>query len=156
MCHDTFLAANVGYAVMYKCILVPVDLADTELAKPAIATAVLMAKASGGSVKLVNVLPMTPVMLAEYVPPDFDTQQRKSSEEALAIIASECGLDASQVSWAVRQGGIYHEVLEQAKAINADLIVMSSHRPAMRTYFLGSNAGHVVRYAKCSVLVVRG
>ncbi|MEA2793353.1 MAG: hypothetical protein QOI87_733, partial [Bradyrhizobium sp.] len=24
-----------------------------------------------------------------------------------------------------------------------------------RTYFLGSNAGHVVRYAKCSVLVVR-
>jgi nucleotide-binding universal stress UspA family protein len=25
----------------------------------------------------------------------------------------------------------------------------------MRTYFLGSNAGHVVRYAKCSVLVVR-
>ncbi len=56
----------------------------------------------------------------------------------------------------MRQGGIYHEVLEEAKAINADLIVMSSHRPAMRTYFLGSNAGHVVRYAKCSVLVVRG
>jgi len=25
----------------------------------------------------------------------------------------------------------------------------------MRTYFLGSNAGHVVRYAPCSVLVVR-
>ena len=42
-----------------------------------------------------------------------------------------------------------------AKEIGADLIVMTSHRPAMRTYFLGSNAGHVVRYAKCSVLVVR-
>jgi len=25
----------------------------------------------------------------------------------------------------------------------------------MKTYFLGSNAGHVVRYARCSVLVVR-
>ena len=55
----------------------------------------------------------------------------------------------------VRQGGIYHEILEEAAAIRADLIVMTSHRPAMRTYFLGSNAGHVVRYAKCSVLVVR-
>jgi nucleotide-binding universal stress UspA family protein len=55
----------------------------------------------------------------------------------------------------VRQGGIYHEVLEEAKAMNADLIVMSSHRPAMRSYFLGSNAGHIVRYALCSVLVVR-
>jgi universal stress protein G len=142
-------------AVMYKTILVPVDLADTDLAKPAIETAVAMAKSAGGSVRLLNVLPMTPVMLAEYVPPDFDVQQRKSSEEALGIIARECGLDAGHVSHAVRQGGIYHEVLEEAKAFGADLIVMSSHRPAMRTYFLGSNAGHVVRYAKCSVLVVR-
>ncbi|HEY4140242.1 MAG TPA: universal stress protein [Pseudolabrys sp.] len=140
---------------MYKQILVPVDLADTDLVKPAISTAVSMAKASGGSVRLVNVLPMTPVMLAEYVPPDFDAQQRRTAEDALSIIARECGLDEAHMSWTVCQGGIYHEVLEQAKAINADLIVMSSHRPAMRTYFLGSNAGHVVRYAKCSVLVVR-
>ena len=140
---------------MYRKILVPVDLADTDLAKPAIATAIEMARASDGSVRLVNVLAMTPVMLAEYVPPDFDVQQRKSAEEALSIIAQECGLDAAHVSATVRQGGIYHGVLEEAKAFNADLIVMSSHRPAMRTYFLGSNAGHVVRYAKCSVLVVR-
>ncbi len=140
---------------MYKQILVPVDIADPELTKPAIAAACSMAKASGGSVRLVNVQPMTPVMLAEYVPPDFDVQQRKSAEEALALIARECGLDTAKISTTVRQGGIYHEVLEEAKAFNADLIVMSSHRPAMRTYFLGSNAGHIVRYAKCSVLVVR-
>jgi nucleotide-binding universal stress UspA family protein len=140
---------------MYNKILVPVDLADTDLAKPAINTAVEMARSSNGSVRLVNVLAMTPVMLAEYVPPDFDVQQRKSAEEALTIIARECGLDGGRVSSTVRQGGIYHEVLEEAKSFNADLIVMSSHRPAMRTYFLGSNAGHVVRYAKCSVLVVR-
>ena len=140
---------------MYKQILVPIDLADTELAKPAIEAAVSLARASGGSVRLINVLPMTPVMLAEYVPPDFDVQQRKSAEEAMNIVASECDLDPARVSGTVRQGGIYHEVLEEAKAIDADLIVMTSHRPAMRTYFLGSNAGHVVRYAKCSVLVVR-
>ena len=30
---------------------------------------------------------MTPVMLAEYVPADFDEQQRRSAEEALSIIA---------------------------------------------------------------------
>jgi len=140
---------------MYKQILVPVDVADTELAKPAIAAACSLAKASGGAVRLINVLPMTPVMLAEYVPPDFDLQQRKSAEEALAKTAVECSLDPAKISTTVRQGGIYHEVLEEAKAIDADLIVMSSHRPAMRTYFLGSNAGHIVRYAKCSVLVVR-
>ena len=143
---------------MYKHILIPVDLADPELAKPALATAVMMAELSGGTIRLMNVLPLTPVMLAEYVPPDFEAQQRTSAEEALSIVAKETGLDPARVSSIVRQGGIYQEILEEANATKSDLIVMTSHRPqrpAMRTYFLGSNAGHVVRYAKCSVLVVR-
>ena len=140
---------------MFKSILVPLDLADTDLAKPAIGTAATLANTWNGSVRLLNVLPMTPVMLAEYVPADFDVQQRASSEEALTIVARESGIEAARISSVVRQGGIYHEILEEAVHMKADLIVMTSHRPAMRTYFLGSNAGHVVRYAKCSVLVVR-
>ena len=140
---------------MFKSILVPIDLADTELAKPAIATAATLSETWKGAVRLLNVLPMTPVMLAEYVPADFDTQQRETAEEALSIVARESGIPQNRISYAVRQGGIYHEVLEEANAVRADLFVMTSHRPAMRTYFLGSNAGHVVRYAKCSVLVVR-
>ncbi len=140
---------------MFQKILVPVDLADPEFVKPALTTAMELATSSGGSVRLINVIPMTPVMLAEYVPPDFDVQQRGSAEEALDIIAKESGLDPAKVSTVVRQGGIYHEVLEEAKAFGCDVIVMSSHRPAMKTYFLGSNASHMVRYAKCSVLVVR-
>jgi nucleotide-binding universal stress UspA family protein len=140
---------------MFTQILVPVDLANADLAKSAIETAVSLARASGGSVRLLNVLAMTPVMLAEYVPPDFDAQQRQSAEEALAIIAKEAGIEPGHITTVVRQGGVYHEVLEEAKTMDADLIVMSSHRPAMKTYFLGSNAGHVVRYARCSVLVVR-
>src|SRR4030088_3291400 len=108
---------------MFKSILVPLDLADTDLAKPAIATAATLSQTWNGTVRLLNVMPMTPVMLAEYVPADFATHPPQTSEEGAAI--------------------------------KADLIVMTSHRPAMRTYFLGSNAGHVVRYAKCSVLVVR-
>jgi nucleotide-binding universal stress UspA family protein len=140
---------------MFKTILLPVDVAEIDLAKLAIATACELARASGGSLRLVNVLGMTPVMLAEYVPPDFDVQQRQAAEEALAQFSAQCDLDPSRVSTVVRQGGIYHEILEEAQAMGADLIVMSSHRPAMKTYFLGSNAGHVVRYAKCSVLVVR-
>jgi nucleotide-binding universal stress UspA family protein len=140
---------------MYKQLLVPVDLAEPELTKSAIDTAVAMARPTSGHVRLINVLPMTPVMLAEYVPPDFDVQQRKTSEEQLAQLAREIGLEPGHVSSVVRQGGIYHEIIEEAKAMPADLIVMTSHRPDMRSYFLGSNAGHVVRYAQCSVLVVR-
>ena len=140
---------------MFNSILVPIDLADTDLAKPAIETAASLSKSSGGTVRLVNIMAMTPVMLAEYVPPDFDAQQRQSSNEALAIVARESGIDAKRISTSIRQGGIYHEILEEAADIKADLIVMTSHRPSMQNYFLGSNAGHIVRYAKCSVLVVR-
>jgi nucleotide-binding universal stress UspA family protein len=145
-------------AVMYKRILVPIDLADPDLAKPAVATALMMAAQVEGTIRFVNVLPLTPVMLAEYVPPDFEVQQRKAAEDALAIVVKETGLPSSRVSSIVRQGGVYQEILEEATSMQPDLIVMSSHRPqrhAVRTYFLGSNAGHVVRYAKCSVLVVR-
>jgi nucleotide-binding universal stress UspA family protein len=140
---------------MFKNILVPIDLSDPELAKPAVETAVTLARASAGSVRLLNVLPLTPAMLAEYVPADFDFQQRSSSAEALEIVAGETGLPPDRVSTVVRQGGVYHEVIEEAGGMRADLIVMTSHRPAVRTYFLGSNAAHVVRYARCSVLVVR-
>ena len=140
---------------MFNSILVPIDLADTDLAKPAIATAATLSQTWSGAVRLLNVLPMTPVMLAEYVPADFDAQQRQSAEEAIAKLAQDSGFEAARLSTVVRQGGIYHEVLEEADLMQADLIVMVSHRPALKTYFLGSNAGHVVRYAACSVLVVR-
>lgn len=140
---------------MYHRVLVPIDLADPNLAKPAIESAVMMAASSNGVLRMINVLPLTPPMLAEYVPADFDAQQRDSAEEALRIVARETGLPPDRISTVVRQGGVYHEILEEAKAMNADLIVMSSHRTGVRTYFLGSHAGHVVRYATCSVLVVR-
>ena len=140
---------------MYTSIVVPVDLAEPDLAKPAIATAVTLSNTFNAAVRFIHVMRMTPVMLAEYVPADFDSQQREASEQAMTELAAQSGLPTARVSSVVRQGGIYHEILEEAAHIKADLIVMTSHRPAMRTYFLGSNAGHVVRYAKCSVLVVR-
>jgi hypothetical protein len=130
-------------------ILVPVDLADTDLAKPAISRQSRW-RATPADLCGWWCPAMTPVMLAEYVPPDFDVQQRKSAE-ALSIMR-ECGLDAAHVSATVRQGGIYHGCLRRALQRQSDCDELAPS--AMRTYFLGSTPS-VVRYAKCSVLVVR-
>ncbi|MCD4641984.1 universal stress protein [Proteus mirabilis] len=46
-------------------------------------------------------------------------------------------------------------ILETAKKIQADLIVIGSRNPGMKTYLLGSTASSVVSYAESSVLVVR-
>ncbi len=99
---------------MYKQILLPIDLADPNLAKPALDTAVMMANAYGGTIRVINVLPMTPVMLAEYVPPDFYVQQRKSAEETLVTIVGEINLDKSRVSSVVRQGGFLPKYCAQS------------------------------------------
>src|SRR3954465_6054166 len=98
-------------AQMFKSILVPIDLADTDLAKPALATAATLAQTWSGTVHLLNGRPMTPVMLPEYAPRDFDAQQRETAEEALSIVARESGIPAERITYTVRQGGIYHEVL---------------------------------------------
>ncbi len=52
-------------------------------------------------------------------------------------------------------GKIYQQILETAKRIGADLIVMGSHRPELKDYLLGPNASRVVRHAGCSVMVIR-
>jgi len=47
------------------------------------------------------------------------------------------------------------QILKLAEMIDADLIIIASHKPDISTYLLGSNAAAVVRHAKCPVLVVR-
>ena len=51
---------------------------------------------------------------------------------------------------------IYAEILGAAEEAQADLVIVGSHRPAMKDYLLGTNAARVVRHARCSVLVARG
>jgi nucleotide-binding universal stress UspA family protein len=140
---------------MYQSILVPVDLAEPELATRAVKVATGLAGAAG-RLRLVNVQSVLPMAFMEYVPADFDSLQTQRADEALAKIVTDTGLPATRVSGAVRIGSVYPEILAEAEACSADLIVIGSHRPAMSTYLLGSNATTVVRHAACSVLVVRG
>jgi universal stress protein F len=114
-----------------------------------------LAKAWGGSLRLVNVQPVVPATFMEYVPADFDAEQTKRATEQLKAMVDRIDLPADRKSSAARAGGIYHELLREASEWNADLIVVGSHRPVMSDYLLGSNAKTIVRHAQCSVLVVR-
>jgi nucleotide-binding universal stress UspA family protein len=50
---------------------------------------------------------------------------------------------------------IYQVILEAAREADVDLIIVGAHRPEMKDYLLGTNAGRVVRHASCAVLVAR-
>lgn len=141
---------------MFKKLLVPVDLGEMKLSKTALDTAKAMAEAWGSEIRLVNVVPIVPSTYLEYVPPDFQADEKARIEKEVQEIASGLGLPAGRATSAVRSGGVYHEVLAEAEASKADLIICGSHFPTLATYLVGSHATNIVRHANCSVLVVRG
>lgn len=140
---------------MFKSILVPVDLGEPDLSKGAIDRACALAALSGGGLRLIYVRTLVPMTFMEFVPPDFDVEQQAQSEKEMAAMADSVPLPRDRVSTCVRAGAIYAEVLAEQEKCGADLIVIGSHRPAMSTYLIGSNAARIVRHATCSVLVVR-
>ncbi|ATQ68366.1 universal stress protein [Methylosinus trichosporium] len=140
---------------MFTKILVPLDLTEPDLIGQALDEALVVAKGGNARLRLVNVQSLVPVAFIDYIPANFDEELRLSAEQDLADVAAKLDYPKELVTTIVRFGAIYPEVLAEAEDWGADLIVLSSHRPAMSTYLLGSNAKTIVRHAKCSVLVVR-
>ncbi len=73
----------------------------------------------------------------------------------LETMAKAIDLPAGRVSSAVRVGGVYPELLDEAREWAADLILVGAHRRSMATFLLGSTAAALSRHAKCSVMIAR-
>jgi nucleotide-binding universal stress UspA family protein len=101
---------------------------------------------------LLNVVEEIPNWAAVELPAGLLEKSRESSQSELEAIATATGM---KMEVEVRTGHSYNTILEVAEEKNADLIIIASHRPGLRDYFLGSTAAKVVRHANCSVLVVR-
>jgi nucleotide-binding universal stress UspA family protein len=140
---------------MFKKILVPVDPNEIAFAEPAVVAAANLAKQSDGEVRLVGVMPVMNGYVSEFLPADFEAGFEKETTERLRALGVESGVDPARLSVTLRSGSVYHEVIDEAKTAGVDAIVVTSHRPAMSTYLLGSNAAKIVRHATCSVLVLR-
>ena len=140
---------------MYKKILVPVDLGEKYMTDLGLEAALPIAGVNKAELRLLNVQPIVPMSMIDYIPPNFDDDLRQAAEKELAATLGRIDYPASLVTSAVRFGAVYPEVLAEAEDWGADLIVVGSHRPTMATYLLGSNAKTIVRHARCSVLVAR-
>jgi nucleotide-binding universal stress UspA family protein len=141
---------------MYQDILLTVDLNDEASWSKALPVAVEQVKASGATLHVVSVVPDFGMsVVGGFFPDDFEGKALADVEKKLKAFCSENVPEGVKVGQAVRYGKIYDEILEFAKIISADLIVIGSHRPELMDYLLGPNAARVVRHAKCSVMVVR-
>ncbi|MDX5627343.1 MULTISPECIES: universal stress protein [unclassified Brenneria] len=142
---------------MYKTILVPVDIEEDELTRNALAHVVTLAKLSDATVHLFHALPDASAFLSAYSfgIKEFKNEAVVKADEKLESLIKTIDLPASRLSFSVSFGTPRDEVLQLAEEIDADLIVVGSRRPDVKTYLLGSNAAAIVRHAKTSVLVVR-
>ena len=140
---------------MYTRILVPIDLCEVEMTQEGIAAAIQIAEIEKAQLRLVNVQELTPFAMAEYVPVNLEVLLREDIETMLINVAKQVEYPKELVSTVLRFGKICDEVLEEANAWGAGLIVVASHCPARSTYLLGSNADNIVQHASCSVLVTR-
>ncbi len=78
---------------------------------------------------------------------------RQLDVEAVVQRARAGGADATGMIW---NGDAGESIVEAAEAESVDLIVVGTHeRGAVGRLFLGSVSDHVVRHARCPVMVVR-
>jgi nucleotide-binding universal stress UspA family protein len=142
-------------ALMFRKILVPVDLTEPDMMDLGIDEAVALANLSDGELRLVNVHFFVPAVYADFVPTNFGDRLRVATEQQMVKLADQIDYKKERISTSIRFGEVYPELLNEAEDWGADLIVLGSHRPSRATYLIGSNAATIVRHAKCSVLVVR-
>jgi nucleotide-binding universal stress UspA family protein len=144
--------------IALKRILVPVDFSP--LSKKALQYAVRLAREFEAEVHLFHVV-------EPEIPPAFDgfmiappTVSNGSSAQCAgqlkALVSSVRTAGVTRVGSGVRSGLAAIEIVEAAKELDVDLIVIATHGyTGWKHFAIGSTAERVVRAAPCPVLVVR-
>jgi nucleotide-binding universal stress UspA family protein len=135
-------------------ILVPTDFST--YAEHALQEALAIATRDKAQVLLLHVLPFLMFTWADewsLARPQFEDQIQRDAEQQLqTIVAHQTVPIETLVLW----GDPATTICSVAKTRPCELIVMSTHgRTGLPHVFIGSVAERVVRYAPCTVLVMR-
>jgi universal stress protein A len=137
-----------------KRIMVPLDFSP--LSKKALQYAMKLAQEFNADVTLFHVAEPAPTsfegMMVTFS--NGNGSEPKKKLNALANLARAGGVEHVTVTF--RRGFPSHEIVEAAKELDVDLIVIATHGyTGWKHFCIGSTAERVVRAAPCPVLVVR-
>ncbi|MGZ4157789.1 MAG: universal stress protein, partial [Bacteroidia bacterium] len=146
-----------------KRILVPVDFSETSM--EALNHAIYLAKITKASITMINV---TETVQPVVVPVDYPIAYSYNIEtfEKAAITHSKQHLkkltdkikkkDNISISFVATIGWVKDEIIETAKRIKADIIIMGTHGvKGFREFIMGSNTFRVVNESQCPVLSIQ-
>jgi nucleotide-binding universal stress UspA family protein len=124
-----------------------------------VAQAASLAKMSGARLTLLHVVPADPEWVGYEVGPQtvrdavaHELRDEHRATQALANALRERSIDARGITV---QGPTVDRIIEQARALNVDVVVIGAHRYGpIRELFVGSIARQVIHRAACPVLLV--
>ena len=152
-CSQDVLVVPEKVAVSWERILLATD--GSEYSRKATAKALDLVQSSGGTLKVVSVLEISPHIYA--VAPEFTEEKIKLPKQYVKEVkdlAASRGILAEDF---VREAEFADQVIiELAQKNNIDLIVMGSHgRTGLKRLLMGSVTERVIGHAPCPVLVVK-
>ena len=140
---------------VYSRILLAVDF--TPVTDTVTQQAIELCQAFKARLSLVHVVEFTQMDLSNdlILPQEFEIDQElmKHGKQRLEELAENTGIDKSECF--VRQGSTRREILNLAKELDTNLIVIGSHGREGIQRLLGSTANAVLHGAPCDVLAVR-
>jgi nucleotide-binding universal stress UspA family protein len=138
-----------------KTILVPVDFSDS--ARKALHYALAFARLFKAEVTILHVAPeLAEESRVTFSMPELQQEILRDAAENLRQEIERADVSDLKVNPVVKKGTPYHEIVETATQMNADMIVIGTHgRTGLKHVLMGSTAERVVRHAPCPVLVVR-
>ena len=136
---------------MFRTILVPIALDNKETGQKALEIAKGL-REDGGAITLMHVLEEIPGWVMSQLPQGITEETRDEAVATLHQLAEGAG---PGIEVTVVYGHAGRTIVDRAESLDADCIVISSHRPGLQDYFLGSTAATVSRHAQCSVLILR-
>ena len=110
----------------------------------------------GGQLHVLTVVrEIEAILQAKSAPLGYEVILADLENRVAALIRRVNASDLKPNILVTHNASIYAGILGVAEEAGADLVVIGSHRPALKDFLLGTNAARVVRLARCSVLVVR-
>ena len=94
-------------------------------------------------------------LVATFFPKNAMQKAAKQVAKELKKFIAETIPDDIDVTPIITEGEPAEQIVGQAKALKADLIIIPSHAKSKHQVLLGSCAAKVVEQAKCSVTVVK-
>jgi nucleotide-binding universal stress UspA family protein len=125
-------------------------------------TAVALARAFNAELHLMHVIEAYPIV-PESIPvraadDEITSLEEKATAAMEALLATAAEkFNGVPVTTEVTRGRAYVEILNRARDLKADLIILGARGLTLpEEAFLGSTVDHLMREASCSVLIVRG